>query len=466
MKERTTTFRCRWLAAFSTASALVVLAACTPGNSAPKVTQPTGPVTTGFDTSQKVTLKVADGWGTTGTGAVFGKVISAFEKKYPNVTVDRDTTDYASYQQRINTLGASPSPPDVMMLETSGYGQGFYQFVRAGLVLPLDPYAQAYGWDSRFGAPSSLDVFRFDTTNHNQWGSGSLYGLPEQNSMITVFYNKKLLAQAGVSSVPTTFAEFEQSLAAARGKGITPIAQSNSYIHLDMALWDSFVSSSSDVNNWIYGQDGATFGTDASMKAAQTITDWQKAGYFENGVSGESDSDAASLFLGGKALYYIEGSWMAGAVDSSLKADGGGAFQLPSATAGAKAPVGGGFSTPLVISSRTSHADVAAAFLNYFVSVENSDYLLDNGWGLPGGTVSPSAAAGPSLSNQVLTMVTDVEAAGGAGTTPFLDWATPTLTNELPADLQSLAAGHTSAADFASQIQSNWSSFQQQRKAG
>ena len=150
----------------------------------------------------------------------------------------------------------------------------------------------------------------------------------------------------------------------------------------------------------------------------------------------------------------------------SLKADGGGAFQLPSASAGAKAPVGGGFSTPLVISARSTHADVAAAFLNYFVSAENSDYLFQNGWGLPGAAVSPSVANGPSLPNQVLAMVTAEEAPGGPGTTPFLDWATPTLTNELPPDLQSLAAGHTSPADFASQIEGDWTAFQQQRKAG
>ena len=135
--------------------------------------------------------------------------------------------------------------------------------------------------------------------------------------MVTVFYNKKLLSQAGITSAPTSFADFEASLKAAKAKGITPIAQSNSYIHLLMALWDAGVAKSSDVNDWIYGNDGATFATDANNKAAQTIADWQKAGYFQDGVSGASDSDASALFLGGKSLYYIEGSWMAGAVDSS-----------------------------------------------------------------------------------------------------------------------------------------------------
>ena len=52
---------------------------------------------------------MADGWGKTGTGELFGDVIAKFEDKYPNVTVDRQTTDYASYQQSINLQAAPPT---------------------------------------------------------------------------------------------------------------------------------------------------------------------------------------------------------------------------------------------------------------------------------------------------------------------------------------------------------------------
>ncbi len=467
MKVRTATIRHRpaMLAALSATAicGAALLTACAPGGTSQSVAQSLASATA-FNPNQKVTITISDGWGTTGTGATFGDVIKAFEAKYPNVTVDRESTDYASYQQTINTLGSSPNPPDVLMLETSGYGQGFYQFVQAGLLLPLDSYAKEYGWTTRFGAASNLDVFRFDAADHNQWGQGNLYGVPEQNSMITVFYNKELLAKAGISAVPSTFAQFEQSLAAAKAKGITPIAESSTYIHTEMALWDSFVTSSAAVNDWVYGDKGASFASPANVKAAQTLADWQQAGYFEPGVEGESDDNAVALFDSGKTLYYIEGSWDAGAVQSALGANAG-AFRLPSATAGATAPVGGGLTTPLVISSKSKHPAVAAAFINYFLSVQNSDYLFDNGWGIPGASVSPSTAASPSLTSQILALLTPEEAPGGAGTTPFLDWSTPTFTDMLPTYLQNLAAGHTSAAGFTSLVQSQWSTFQQQRSS-
>jgi raffinose/stachyose/melibiose transport system substrate-binding protein len=444
----------------ATSLVALMLAACSPGSGSDGSAAPSAaPVTAGIDTSEDVTITVSDGWGTTGTGELFGKIIDGFEEKYPNVTIKRDTTDYDSYSQSINLKGSSPNPPDVMMLQTAGYGQGFYQFARSGLLLPLDEYADAYDWSGRFGADTNLDVFRFDADNGDQWGAGPLFGLPEQNAMMTVFYNAKLLKQAGISDPPTTLSAFEDSLEKAKAAGITPIAQDNSYIHLYMAIWNAIVGDSGPVNDWIYGRDGS-FDTPESQQAAAAIQDWQKADYFQDGVSGATGADSAGAFLNGKALYYVEGSWMTGAVEGSLGADGG-AFQL-TGDSGA-APAGGGLTTPLTISSKTKHPDVAAAFLDYFTSEAVSDQLFTGGWGMPGALTSDAVAQGTGLTNQVLSILTPIEAEGGTGTTPFLDWAAPTLTEQLPAALQQLAAGKLSPEEFTAQIQGITSDFADER---
>ncbi|QWF21405.1 extracellular solute-binding protein [Nocardioides sp. LMS-CY] len=444
----------------ATSLAALLLAACSPGEGAENSAKPTTPpASTGFDTSEEVTLTISDGWGTTGTGELFGKILDGFEDKYPNVTIKRDTTDYDSYSQSINLKGSSPNPPDVMMLQTAGYGQGFYQFARSGLLLPLDDYADAYGWSGRFGADSNLDVFRFDADNGDQWGAGPLYGLPEQNAMITVFYNAKLMKQAGISEPPATLEAFEDSLQKAKAAGVTPIAQDNIYTHLYMAIWNAISGDGEPINDWIYGR-GGSFESAESQQAAATIQDWQQAGYFQNGVSGATASDAAGLFLNGKALYYVAGSWMTGAVDGTFGADGGG-FQLTGDSG--TAPAGGGLTTPLTISSKTEHPDVAAAFLDYFTSEEVSDQLYTGGWGIPGALTSDSVANGTDLTSQVLSILMPIESDGGAGTTPFLDWAAPTLTEQLPAALQQLAAGKLSPAEFTAQIEGITSDFADER---
>ncbi|CAN5537119.1 extracellular solute-binding protein [soil metagenome] len=362
----------------------LALTACAPGSGGGNSNAGTGEVTAGFDTTTPVTITISDGWGTTGTGETFGQLIDQFEEKYPNVTIKRDTTDYNTYTSSVGLKATSPTPPDVMMLTTTGYGQGFYDFVRAGLLMPLDGYADVYGWVDRVGSDAALDVFRFDTEASNLWGSGTLYGVPEQSNIIGVFYNKALLTQLGFSEPPTTFEDFEVTLAAAEAAGITGISQSSTYIHTEMALWAAFAETAAEINDWIYGDSGS-FTDPANLKAAQTIQDWQSAGYFQDGASGTSDSDAAGAFLGGDALYYISGSWMAGGVDGNL-GDDGGVFVLPGVSA--TSPVGGGLSTPLVISSKSPHQDVAAGFLDFFLSEESSDFLYSGGWGVPGGLVS------------------------------------------------------------------------------
>jgi raffinose/stachyose/melibiose transport system substrate-binding protein len=439
----------------------IALAACAPGSGNTGSSAGSQTVTTKFNTSKPVTITVDDGWGTTGTGAVFADVIKRFEKKYPNVTIKRLTTDYNSYANSINLKVASNNPPDVLMLETAGYGQGFYNFVKAGDLLPLDAYAKAYNWDARFGGSAKLDVFKVDKSKDDLWGSGALYGLPEQSSMIGVFYNKKLMDQAGVTSIPTTFDQFESSLAAAKSKGIVGVEESSTYIHTEMALWDSFSTSAASVNNWIYGASGS-FSAAANVKAAKTIQDWQTAGYFEPGASGESDSDAASAFFAGKSMYYIEGSWNAGGADTTFGANGG-VFQLPSVSP--QSPVGGGPSTPLVISAKSKHQAVDAAFLNYFVSATNTDYLFTHGWGVPGALVSSGTTATGPTSQTVLADITKINSATGPGTTPFLDWASPTFGTALPAALQSMASGKTTPQSYTGTIQSSWIDFQKQRKS-
>jgi raffinose/stachyose/melibiose transport system substrate-binding protein len=443
------------------AAAALLLAACSPGSTSKAPSTPSGAVSTTIDTSKKVTITVADGWGTTGSGAVFGNVIKNFEAKYPNVTVDRETTDYNSYQQTVNLKLNSPNPPDVVMLETSGYGQGFYGAVSGNKLLPLDSYSTAYDWPARVGSDASLNVFRMDSSNHNLWGSGTLYGVPEQNAIIGVFYNKSLLTKSGFSSPPTTYGDFVKTLQGAKAHGVTPIEESSTFIHTEMALWDSFATSASQVNDWIYGASG-TFADPANMQASQAIQDWQKNGYFENGAVGTSDNDAAAAFLAGKAMYYIEGSWMSGGVESSLKSNGGW-FPFPSVSA--NSPVGGGPTTPLAIPAKSKHQDVAAAFLNYFLSQEASDFMFQQGWGLPGAQITPSLTTAGTPTAAIVDALSKAEGSGGGGTTPFIDWANPQYSTQLSGELQKLAAGKQSASGFTATIQGEWAQFQTTRKS-
>ncbi len=81
-----------------------------------------------------------------------------------------------------------------------------------GLLLNLDPYVTAYGWDQ--WSPAMLVQNRVD--ENGQRGSGSLFAAGLNYSMTGVFYNKDLAAQIGMTEPPKTLAEFEALLQAAK----------------------------------------------------------------------------------------------------------------------------------------------------------------------------------------------------------------------------------------------------------
>jgi len=450
--------RSRYLATAAMATAALLVtggAAAASGRSSPTR------VTRGFDTHKRVTITIADGWGDTpSVAAAFAGVVHNFERKYPNVRVNLETEGSNAYNEAINLRAASNNPPDVFMLSTAGYGPGFYDLAKAGDLEPLDAYAKAYGWYKRF-SPTALEVFRLNRKT-GQWGSGALYGLPEQNTMIGVFYNKKILHAIGFSSPPTTFAQFETTLALAKEKGYTPIAATkDAYVHDEMGLWDAFSSSEQPINNWVYGKSG-TFASSANLRAVETLLTWQKDGYLQAGSEGLGYGNAVGALTGGSALYFFAGPWLDGAVQSSLGPDAG-FMQLPSVSK--RSPVGGGPSSPLVISSKSKHLAVDAAFLNFFNSTAESNYLVQHGWGPPGATVNPSVARTLPVTAEVLAILRRVEAPGGAGTTPYINWASPAVNNDIYSGLESVLANQMTPAQYLAQIQNDWVQFKAQRRS-
>ena len=87
---------------------------------------------------------------------------------------------------------ASDDPPDLL------YAPLLLDLVANGLVLNLDPYADAFGWDT--WPQSILAQVRMDDSGLR--GSGSLYGLGLGYSVTGIFYNKGLAEQIGMDDAP------------------------------------------------------------------------------------------------------------------------------------------------------------------------------------------------------------------------------------------------------------------------
>jgi len=93
-----------------------------------------------------------------------------FRAKYPNVTIKRNSKSFTNLKDTLKLALSGTNPPDVVEANQGYPDMG--AFVKAGMLQPLDGYAQRYDWQSRY-PKTLLDLNRF-TTDGASFGSGSL----------------------------------------------------------------------------------------------------------------------------------------------------------------------------------------------------------------------------------------------------------------------------------------------------
>jgi raffinose/stachyose/melibiose transport system substrate-binding protein len=434
------------------------VSACTPGAEPREVSAPPAPAVTGVTETQPITLTVWD-QETGRVSEVWDQLNAEFEAEYPNVTVKRVNRDFGELKALLKLAISGPSGPDVVEANQGWPDMG--QLVKAGLLLPLDNYADAYGWRDRV-SENVLAVSSW-SPDGTQFGTGSLYGYTTMGEIIGVYYNKALLADLGLS-LPTTFDEFERALAVAKGAGEVPIQFGNNDgfpgIH-EFAVIQDQVASVSYLTDFIFGLQGGqlSFDTPENVQAATILQDWATNGYFTPGFGGGGYDDSVADFAQGEGLFMITGNWIVADLGADNR-DFGFFVMPPMAAAGPPVSTGGaGF--PLAIGAGTEHPDAAAAYIDWMTSAHASDLLLQVGQlPLQTGASTSSVQEGTVLADVVNT-AESVSASNGV--VPYEDWATPTFYDTLVAAIQELMVERISPQEFVSKVQKDYSDFQSSR---
>src|SRR3954454_7787677 len=184
----------------------------TPGADKPKEqsSKPASSIkTSGFDKLGPVTLSVVSSEGSGGPRDAIKELTKQFEQKYPNVTVKLQFRDFASWIKQVKLVASGASPPDVFA-GNQGY-QVDGELVKAGLILPLDQYAKAYGWDKSY-TPETMQQFTW-SNDGKTFGTGTLWGVAQSGQSTGVFANLAKLRQAGIDpSSLKTFDDFDKAL--------------------------------------------------------------------------------------------------------------------------------------------------------------------------------------------------------------------------------------------------------------
>jgi len=122
------------------------------------------------------------------------EVKAAFEAKYPEIELIIDDLPFAQEHDKILALDMAGSPPDII----TASGAWVTEFADAGIISPIDDYVAKLPQEYKDAIQGPMFL---------PW-KGNIYGVPVTFGNIALFYNKKILADAGVEP-PKTWEEFE-----------------------------------------------------------------------------------------------------------------------------------------------------------------------------------------------------------------------------------------------------------------
>ncbi len=236
----------------------------------------------------------------------FWQSLAATYTKQTGVKVDLQVIDWNSIDQQVSTMLQNNQPPDVLNLNS------FSSYAKDGLLYTADEVV----------SPKTKDDFLDAFTRGGEY-RGKLYGLPILSSARAFFYNRALLAKAGLAGPPRTWDEFVQAARKVQALGggtigyALPLGPEEAQAEWSIWMWNNG-------GNW-KSDDRWTIDSDRNVETLQFLADLankHKVTQVNPGKTNRTDG-AFQLFKDGKVGMVMGFSPLAAQLDAEGKVDYG-----------------------------------------------------------------------------------------------------------------------------------------------
>ncbi len=236
----------------------------------------------------------------------FWQSLSETYTKQTGVKVDLQVIDWNSIDQQVSTMLQNNQPPDVLNLNS------FSSYARDGLLYTADEVL------SPRTKADFLDAF----VQGGQY-QGTLYGLPILSSARAFFYNRALLARAGLAGPPRTWDELVQAARKIQALGggtigyALPLGPEEAQAEWSIWMWNNG-------GDWKSG-DRWTIDSDRNVQTLSFLADLankHKVTQVNPGKTNRTDG-AFQLFKDGKVGMVMGFSPLAAQLDAEGKVDYG-----------------------------------------------------------------------------------------------------------------------------------------------
>ncbi|MET7277598.1 ABC transporter substrate-binding protein [Kribbella sp. NPDC005582] len=209
------------------------------------------------------------------------------------VTIQRETVPGDTLIQKVLQQASSKTLPDVLMLDNPDV----QQIAATGALAPLNDL----GLNADGVIQGMVDATSYD---------GKLYGLAPVTNTLALFYNKDMLAEAGVQP-PKTWDELKAAAKKLTKPGRYGIAFNANATY--EGSWQFLPAM------WTNGGDETDLKSPQVAEALQLWVDLVQSGSASKSVINWTQGDAKDQFVAGKAAMMVNGPWQIPALQESPK---------------------------------------------------------------------------------------------------------------------------------------------------
>jgi multiple sugar transport system substrate-binding protein len=224
----------------------------------------------------------------TADSALWADILAPFEEE-TGVKVETTIVPWETFEDKYLTGVAAGTGPDVGYMYSTMIGD----YVTRGILEPFDKYLSDEDRANYLFLDKGL-------VNNEQYSMPIVVGGAK-----VLYYNKDILAQAGVEA-PATWDEFVTASLAVKASGVTPLVQQWGAPAFG-AMNATFAPFLYQAGGKFFSDDGTktAFNSPEGVKAAEFLYSLKEQGILDPSTTGQDEAQATQQFLDGKAAFLI-----------------------------------------------------------------------------------------------------------------------------------------------------------------
>ena len=218
-----------------------------------------------------------------------------FEAANPDIKLKFTYVPFGELVSRTLQMAAVRKPPGISAIDNPDV----LRVAKAGVLKDISAdVAKMKVWEDIYPGPKAAVS-----------DGGKVFGIPIGSNSLALYYNKKMLTDAGVTAPPKTWAELTETATKTTKSPVYGIAFSAINDEQATWQWEPFL--------WSNGGSLTDLGSEKAKEALQLWVDWVKKGVASKEVVNWDQQNVPSQFIGGRAATMVMGPWQLSNVKKS-----------------------------------------------------------------------------------------------------------------------------------------------------